>query len=352
MARILLLTEGFSNPDKGKTAASILRYRAEEVVAVIDSGEAGRAAQELFGVGGSIPVVASISAAAAVAGAGAEPDELIVGVAPSGRKFPEAWRKIILEAITRGMNITSGVHVFLSEDHEIAGAARTRGVRLWDVRTPPDDLDVSVDMARKARALRVHTVGLDCSVGKMTVSIELDRAMRRRGANSKFLATGQTGIMITGEGLPIDRIISDFVAGAAERLILENQDREVLHIEGQGSLYHPYYSGVTLGLLHGSAPDLLVMCYKPARKCLIGTDRPMASLREAVELYERMAGIIHPCRVIGVALNSLEMTDDAARAELERASRETGLPAADVVRFGAEPLVDAIMAAKRASEAP
>jgi uncharacterized NAD-dependent epimerase/dehydratase family protein len=322
MSRIVLLTEGHSNPDKGKTAASILRYRAREVVAVIDAGNAGRTAQELFGVGGEIPVVAGLDKI--------EADELIVGVAPAGRKFPPNWKWIILEAIERGLSITSGVHVFLSEDLEIAAAAERRGARLWDVRRPPDDLTTALDQARTTKPLRVHTVGLDCSVGKMTAAIEIDRILRERGIHSRFLATGQTGIMVSGYGLPIDRVIADFTAGASERLIMENLDRDVLLIEGQGSLFHPLFSGVTLGLLHGCAPDFLIMCHKPARRRIVETDRPMPSWKDAIDIFTRCANLIHPCRVIALAVNSAGLAPAAARAEIDRAETETGLPAADV----------------------
>ncbi|MBI3735750.1 DUF1611 domain-containing protein [Candidatus Sumerlaeota bacterium] len=341
MSRIVLLTEGHSNPDKGKTAAAILRYRTAEVVGVIDSTQAGKNAGELFGAGGDIRVGASLDEF--------NGDELMVGVAPAGLKFPPAWRKIILDAISRGMNVTSGVHTFLGEDPEIAAAAKAKGIRLWDVRTPPPDIGTSIDAAKDAKPLRVHTVGLDCSVGKMTVSIEIDRALRERGVNSRFIATGQTGIMVSGYGLPIDRIISDFVAGAAERLVMENQDREVLSIEGQGSLFHPLFSGVTLGLLHGSAPDFLILCSKPTRKCIVETQRPMPTLSAAMDIFTRCANFIHPCKIIGIGVNTYGLDVDAAQKEIEKAETETGLPATDVFRFGVEKLVEAILKTPRVS---
>lgn len=341
MAKIVLLTEGHSTPDKGKTASSILRYRPTEVVGVLDSTQAGKTAQELLGVGGAVPCRASVHDFKA--------DELLVGVAPAGLKFPAMWRKHILEAIELGWNITSGVHTFLNEDPEISAAASRKGVRLWDVRTPPPGIGTSLDVAKDAKVLRVHTVGLDCSVGKMTVSIEIDRALRERGVNSRFLATGQTGIMVSDYGLPIDRIISDFVAGASEKLILENDDREVVQIEGQGSLFHPLFSGVTLGLLHGSAPDFLILCSKPTRACIVETTRPMPSLTEAMNIFTRCANLIHPCKIIGIAVNTFGMDEESARAEVDRAAKETGLPTTDVLRYGVDKLIDAILKTPRPS---
>jgi uncharacterized NAD-dependent epimerase/dehydratase family protein len=341
MGRLVLLTEGQTEPHHGKTAAAILRYRGDEVVGLIDSTQDGRTAGELLGVGGDTPIRADLSAF--------EADELIVGVAPRGVQFPDAWRRIILQAIERGMNVTSGIHFFLGEDAEIAEAARRRGVRLWDVRTPPRDIGVSRDAARHAAPIRIHSVGLECAVGKMTVTIELDRALRAEGIDSQFLATGQTGIMVSNYGLPIDRFVADFIAGGAEHLVLDNLERAMLLIEGQGSLYNPFYSGVTLGLLHGCAPDFLILCHKATQKFISGTDRPLPTLTDAVELYSRCANLIHPCKVIGIGVNTHGLDEAAARAELDRAERETGLPAADVLRFGCEKLVRAVLETPRPS---
>lgn len=339
MSRIVLLTEGFSNPRNGKTAASILRYRRDEVVGVVDSHCAGRRAGELFGVGDDVPVRADLESFDA--------DELLIGVAPTGLLFPPAWRRLILRAIERGWNVVNGTHTFVTEDPEIVRAARKAGVRLWDVREPDPSVGCSADKARDCPALRVHTVGTDCAIGKMTVAIELDRELRRRGVDSEFLATGQTGIMIAGKGLPIDRMVSDFVAGGAEKLVLDSASREVVLIEGQGSLFHPLYSGVTLGLLHGSAPDALVMCTMPTRAKRVGTEQPIPPLREALDVFDRMANVMHPCRTIGVAVNTYGLDDATARAEVDRAEAESGLPATDVLRFGTENLVEAILSFRR-----
>lgn len=342
MARIVILTEGSTEPHHGKTAASILRYRGDEVVALIDSTAAGKTVGELLGVGGKTPIVASLD--------GIEADELMIGVAPTGLFFPESWRRIILDAIHRGLNVTNGTHTFLTEDEDFVRQATAKGVQLWDVRTPPPNIGCANDTAKDGKAIRVHSVGTDCAIGKMTVTIELDREMQRRSKRSKFLATGQTGIMVSGYGLPIDRIISDFVAGASERLIVENPDYDYLFVEGQGSLFHPLYSGVTLGLLHGCAPDLLILCDKTADKRIASGRRPKPPLSVARDYYTETANFMHPCAVVGIALNTWGVSDAEARRAIEQAENETGLPATDVIRYGCENLIEAILAAPRPCE--
>ncbi len=342
MGRIVVLTEGHTEPHHGKTAASILRYRGEDVLALIDSTQAGRTAGELLGVGGGTPIVAGLE--------GLDAQELLIGVAPRGLDFPPAWRRIILEAIDRGMNVVNGTHTFLEADPEFVARARRTGVALRDVRKVPPGIGCSADEARRARPIRVHSVGTDCAIGKMTVTIELDRAFRSAGRKSRFLATGQTGMMISGYGLPIDRMIADFVAGGAEWLVLDNLDQDYLFIEGQGSLYHPLYSGVTLGLLHGCAPDFLILCDASAQPTIGGfADRPKPPLAEAVRYYEMTASIIHPCRVVGIGCNTYGLSEGAAREAIERAEAETGLPATDVLRFGVEKLVAALLQTPRPS---
>lgn len=341
MSRIIIMTEGNTDDHHGKTAASILRYRGNEVVALVDSTQAGKTAGELLGVGGKTPIHASLD--------GLKGDELMIGVAPVGLNFPDSWRRIILDAIDRGMNITNGTHTFLTEDAEFSKRARAKGVKLWDVRTPPTDIGCALDTAKDCKPIRVHSVGTDCAIGKMTVTIELDREMQRRGKRSRFLATGQTGILVSGYGLPIDRIISDFVAGAAERLILENQDYDYVFVEGQGSLFHPLFSGVTLGLLHGCAPDFLILCDKTSQNWIADERRPKPPLDLVRDYYTQTACFMHPCKVVGVALNTWGLDEAAARRAVEKAENETGLPATDVIRFGCGNLVDAILEAKRLS---
>ncbi len=224
--RIVILTDGHTTPTGAKTASCVVRYKPNEVLALLDTTQPGRTAGELLGVGGAIPVVAQLADAPGA-------NTLLIGIAPSGGKLPAAWRKILLEAIDRGMNLVSGLHDFLSNDAEIAVAAAKKGVQIHDVRKN-NERDVSNRLNLREDCLRIHTVGQDCSVGKMLASVELTLGLKKRGCDAKFIATGQTGIMIEGDGCPVDCVVSDFVNGAVEKLILANQHHDILLIEGQG----------------------------------------------------------------------------------------------------------------------
>ena len=333
--KLVILTEGHAEQVSAKTAVSVLRYRPVQVVALLDSTHAGRTTQQLFGVGGGTPIVASLDEAP-------EANTLMLGIAPSGGRIPESWRQVVLAAIHRGMDIVSGLHEFLCDDPEFSQAAAARGVQLLDVRKNTER-DVSTCLGFREDCLRIHTVGHDCSVGKMLVAMELSQAMQRQGVNSKFIATGQTGILVEGDGCPIDRVIADFVSGAVEKLVLANQHHDVLFIEGQGSLAHPRYSGVTLGLLHGCLPHGMIMCYEVGRKSVHSMEHiALKSLAELCDVYETMANLMFPSQVIGVAINSRNVSSDEAEREKERVRSELGLPVCDVIRHGPEELVQAI----------
>ncbi|SVE57374.1 uncharacterized protein METZ01_LOCUS510228, partial [marine metagenome] len=230
---------GYTNPSRAKTAAGMLRYAGNDVVAVLDSGEAGKTAQALLNAGGDTPVVTSVKDAG-------EANTLMIGVAPTVGKLPSPMRRHVLEAIQHGWTIESGLHDFLCDDEEFAAAARDSGAVLKDYRKNTER-DVAMRQGLRAECLRLHTVGHDCSVGKMAAAIELARGLESGGVGTKFVATGQTGMMIEGDGLPIDAVVGDFISGAAEKLVLENQHHEAVVVEGQGSITHPCYAGVTLG---------------------------------------------------------------------------------------------------------
>jgi uncharacterized NAD-dependent epimerase/dehydratase family protein len=241
--RMVILTDGYTDSHTAKTAICVIRYRPEEVVAVFDRTAAGKTCAEVFGVGGSIPVVASLADAR-------EANMLLLGIAPPGGKIPRSWRAIVLDAIERGMTVVSGLHELLREDAEFSRVAARCGAELIDLRDNRER-DVAQRKGIRAECVRIHTVGNDCGCGKMVAAVEVARGLRAAGVDAAFVATGQTGIMIAGGGCPIDHVIADFVNGAAEKLVLANQHHEVIVVEGQGSLFHPRYSGVTLGLLHG-----------------------------------------------------------------------------------------------------
>lgn len=334
--RMVVLTEGHTDPITAKTASSVIRYCPEQVIGLFDSTAAGGTAQDVLGVGSSVPVIGSLDDAA-------DANVLMIGIAPPGGKIPAAWRVIILDAISRKMDIVSGLHDFLEHDSEFSAAAAQHGVKLVDVRKN-EEHDVANRQGINEHCLRIQTVGNDCCVGKMVASIEVTLALQERGHDARFVATGQTGILIAGDGCPIDCVVSDFVSGAAEKLVLANQHHEIMMIEGQGSLAHPRYSAVTLGLLHGCLPHGLIMCYEAGRESVNGMEYvSLTSLAHLKTVYETMANVMHPCRVIGVAVNTRLLDDTQAEQERVRVEQELGLPACDVFRHGCQPLVQAVL---------
>ena len=335
--RTVILAEGFSgDPHYVKTMRGVLRYRRDDVVVIVDSSRAGETEA-------GVPIVADVDSALSFG-----PEVAIVGVATQGGRFPPAWRAILRRSIDAGLSIENGLHEMLGDDLELRPLADLAGVELRDLRRPPPGLDVATGANLEVDAQIVLTVGSDCAIGKMTVSLELDRVARERGHPSVFVPTGQTGIAIAGWGIAVDAVVADFVSGAAEQLVVEGRRRggELLWVEGQGSLVHPCYSGVTLGLYHGAVPHALVLCHRAGANEIEGSPgHPIPPLRELVELYQRMALPRRPSRVVAVALNTVGMDDGTARRAIAAASDETGLPAADPVREGADGLLDAVLAA-------
>jgi uncharacterized NAD-dependent epimerase/dehydratase family protein len=238
------------------------------------------------------------------------------------------------------------LHVRLHDVPGLAELAAENGVELRDLREPPADLSTATGENLEVPGTIVLTVGSDCAIGKMTATCELDLEARRRGLRSVFVPTGQTGIAIAGWGIAVDAVVADFIAGAAERLVVEGSERgDLLWVEGQGAILHPIYSGVTLGLIHGSAPHLYVLCHEVGRTLVDGdaTETPLASLAELVDLHERLSLRRRPAKVVCVALNTSNVDEDEARAAIAAAEEETGLPADDPVRFGAAKLLDAVL---------
>jgi D-glutamate N-acetyltransferase len=334
--RILVLGEGFSHdPHYGKTMRGIIRYGPDPVVAILDSARAGEMHE-------GIPIVGSVNDAICF-----DPTVAVVGVATQGGRFPPAWRELLKNCIAKGLDVESGLHEFLSDDAELSELARRHGVQLRDLRRPPTGLSVPTGANLEVDAKIVLTVGSDCAIGKKTVAVELDLEARRRGLESVFVPTGQTGIAIAGWGIAVDAVVADFLAGAAERLVVEGAARggKLLFVEGQGSLVHPMYSGVTLGLMHGSAPHVFVVCHVPGTTEIDGSPgHPIPSLRALVELHERMSLPRRPAQVACIALNTGSLGDDAARKAIAVAEAETGLPADDPVRFGSGRMLDSILA--------
>jgi uncharacterized NAD-dependent epimerase/dehydratase family protein len=345
--RYVILAEGSFGPLTSKTANSAIRYLPERVLAVIDSKRREPEVDDVLGFGGRIPVLSRLEDALPL-----KPTALLIGIAPQGGRLPAVFRPVIHAAMKAGMDIVSGLHFFLADDPELVAAAGAARVRIHDLRRSPPDLPVSTGKARGVDALVVHTVGTDCNIGKMTAALQLQAALRARGTRVGFAATGQTGILIEGWGIAVDAVVADFVGGAAEQLVLQAAlDNDVVLVEGQGSLVHPGYSGVTLGLLHGSMPDAQILCHQPTRQCPYGGNNAYSWMRlptpkEMIRLCEAAIAPLRPSPVIGIALNTYDLSDADARDECARIQDETGLPAVDPVRFDPAPLVDAVEAAR------
>jgi uncharacterized NAD-dependent epimerase/dehydratase family protein len=341
--RIAILAEGSFTRMDAKTALGVIRYRPDEVVAVIDSVRAGRTCDDCVGIGGDIPVVSGPESAAAY-----EPDTLLIGIAPQGGGLPESWRRVIAEALMRGWDVLSGLHEFLGEDPEMAELARSRGCTLHDVRRPPAMRPIAARRVANSDALIVLTVGSDCNVGKMTTALELHAELQSRGVRSAFVATGQTGIFVADQGAAIDAVPADFVAGVVEKLVLDAaRDADIVFVEGQGAIHHPAYSGVTLSLMHGACPEALILCHQAGRTHMnLGDTGPNPKLRALSEIIrdnERAAGWNRVAPVLALSLNTIRLDDLEAKRALEHAQQLTGLPAMDPVRFGAEVVATELM---------
>jgi uncharacterized NAD-dependent epimerase/dehydratase family protein len=339
--RLAILAEGTLDFHHGKTAVSLLRYRAQEVVAVIDSQHAGSTTKQVLGIGGEVPIVGDIAEAME-----RQPSALLIGIAPRGGGLPPEWRRQILFAIRHGLDIISGLHSMLNDDLEFAAAAREAGVRLADVRQPPPNLPVATLAPRRAGSRVITFVGSDCAVGKMTAALEITNEARARGMAAAFVATGQTGIMLEGSGISIDRVIGDFMAGAAEQLVVQaSESADWVFVEGQGSLLHPGYSGVTLALLHGSAPDAMILVHQAGQTHVDEYPVPIPGLQRVVAIYQEAAGWIKPAPVAAIALNTRGLSAEEAERAIAEAQAGTGLPVTDPVRYGAAMLLDGVLAA-------
>ena len=339
----LVLADGYLTARNAKTAHGVIRYAREPVVAVLDRDHAGKSIADVMpSLRRDAPIVGSVADALPF-----EPTSLLLGVATPGGWIPDEWRPWLRDAIESGLEIVNGLHRFLRDDAELSRLAQEHGVRLWDVREPPPDIPLFTGKALDLPKRIIHTVGSDCAVGKQTVSVELAEAGRAAGFATEFVATGQTGIIIAGKGIAIDRVISDFVPGAAEKLVCETSpETDVLVVEGQGSLWHPAYSGVTLGLLHGSTPDVLVLCHRAGHDAI---EEPpftkLPPLKEMVAVYEDLARHVRPAKVACVAVNSGGATGDDKRRILDDIEDEVGLPAGDVLTGDAPTLWSVVAAA-------
>jgi uncharacterized NAD-dependent epimerase/dehydratase family protein len=341
--RVAILAEGLFTRATAKTAIGVLRYAGYPIVAVIDSTRAGTDAADHVGVGRGVPVVASVDDAIA---RGA--DVLLIGTAAAGGRIPHEYRAVLAGALERGIAVWNGLHERVLSDPKLAEAAKRGNASVRELREPPNELPIGGHRRPREGATVVLTVGSDAAVGKMTASLEIVAALRRMGEKAAFVATGQTGIAIAGEGISVDAVVADFIAGAAEQMVCEAaEDADWVIVEGQGSLTHPGFSGVTLGLLHGAGPDLMVLCHDTNRHAMKGyeaTGLPLRRLRDLVRIYEDAAAWRRPpgyppARVAAVALNTgagSHFSDDPTVFEsiIRSAAFETKVPAADPIREG------------------
>jgi uncharacterized NAD-dependent epimerase/dehydratase family protein len=267
----------------------------------------------------------------------------VLGIAGAGGRLPARLIEDAAEALQAGMHVAAGLHERLRDQPRLATLARERGLQLFDVRDPPATLDVGKGTFRPGR--RVLTVGTDCSVGKMYATLALARGLRERGVLADFRATGQTGILIAGEGVPVDAVIADFISGAIEQLAPARHDGGWDLIEGQGSLFHPSFAGVSLGLLHGAQPEALVLCHEPGRPHMRGIPgRPLPDLAECLERNLEAARLTSPdVRAVGICLNTSALDREAAARLCGETAEKLGLPCTDPIAFGVEPILDQLL---------
>jgi uncharacterized NAD-dependent epimerase/dehydratase family protein len=356
LKRIVILAEDEITPSPAKTLTGILRYRSDRVVAVVDRHNAGRDTGEAVGggLGAGIPIVADIDAARAF-----QPDAVLVGAEPTGGILSPSWRAMILEAVGHGLDVINGLHTMLGEDEEIRSVAERTGATLWDVRREPterytvefapDGKPVFEIKTHRPGSRTVLTVGTDCGIGKMTTMLEIEKEALRRDLAPTFVATGQIGTMITGRGVSIDAIMVDYVAKIIEEEVCAAvEDSDLVLVEGQGALNHPRGSGGPLFLMHGSRADSLILCHDLSRPTIkLLPDFPLPSLERAIEMHAEGASWVWPegrCPIVGLSLITRGLPDAQAREEIAAIEAATGLPATDVVRYGAGKLLDAILA--------
>jgi D-glutamate N-acetyltransferase len=334
--RYAILAEGWFANRHAKTAHGLVAYGKDEVIAVIDSTLAGHRVLDVMpNLRRDAPIVGTLGEALEMS-----PTSILVGLAPAGGELPEGWMETLGEAADAGLEIVSGLHQRL--------APELPGARVWDVREPPEDVPLFSGEGFRVEPKVVLTVGTNSAIGKMTATLEIERAAREAGLSTGFVATGQTGIVIEGWGICVDAVVSDFVAGASEQLVLAaaKNEPDLILVEGQGSLGHPAYSGVTLGLLHGSCPDCLILCTDASEERVFA-GVPSPDVVRIAHLYEEVAALVKPAPVVAVSVNMKGLDEEAAEHFMNRLAKETSLPVADPVRGSAGPILEAVRRAPR-----
>ncbi len=330
----ILLHEGLQGPS-GKTGLSLLRYGEYPIVAVIDQASVGRSLLELTRIPRQVPIVASVQESLTY-----DPQVLAIGIAPSGGALPEPWRQEVYQAVTHGLSVVNGLHTRMAEDPQIKSQLRP-GQWIWDLRQEPEGLSVGTAKAKTLSCRRV------LAVGKMSTCIELHRSAQARGLRSKFLATGQTGLMVFGDGIPLDAVRVDFASGAVEQMVMRHaSDHDILFVEGQGSLLHPS-STATLPLIRGSQPTHLILVHRAGQTHIHHLPEiAIPPLPAVIQLYEAVAQAspsFAPVQIAGISLNTAHLSELEARSWIEKVREEIGLPCTDPIRSGADVLIAAIL---------
>ncbi len=341
--RLAVLLHGGISGNQGKTGLTVLRYSANPVVVVIDREAVGESVVKNTGIQREVPIVGDIQAALAY-----QPDALVIGIAPSGGLIPDDWWPELQAAVSHGISIVNGLHTKLNGHPQLP--ARQPGQWVWDVRQPPATIHIGSGAAQDLPCQRVLMVGTDMAIGKMSTGLELQKSAVTQGIKSKFVATGQAGLMISGSGVALDAIKVDHAAGAIERTVIDHSPgQDLLIVEGQGSILHPG-STATLPLLRGSQPTHLILVHKAGQTTVRNCPRvTIPPLTDVVQLYEQLAtaaGAFKPSPVVAIAINGVNLEDEELRAYLDRVTQETGLPCTDAVRWGAPPLLAALQAAR------
>ena len=335
--KIVILSHGAFNYIKNKTGNMLIRYRTEEVVAVLDRTKSGITAYDELGYGENIPVLDNFDDCIDF-----KPDTLVIGNASQGGFISDEYRVEVIKAIEFGCDIISGMHHFINDDEEFVQLAERFNVSLFDLRRPPDPPNFPKGSWHKRKIPVLLIVGTDCDTGKMTTAWEVSERLKSKDRKVEFIGTGQTGILLSGAGVPIDAVKADFMAGEIENMIDKvPDDTELIIVEGQGALTNQYYAGVTLGLLHGAMPDYMLMTHDPAR-ALDVTDYPMASMKLVMDMHLDLMINFKESKFIGINLLTFALSDEEAKKEIDKVKNEYGMPTTDLIRYGSNELIESI----------
>jgi len=336
--RIVILAEKRLGPLTSKMANGVIRYLSDEVVAVIDSRHVGRTVKDVLQFGRDIPIYASLDEAMIH-----NPNTLLIGISPPGGKFPTEWYSLIIAAIQNRLHVVSGLHDYLNDIAEFKVLAEKYNVKITDLRKTKKTGKIARGSAKNFQSKIVLTVGTHGNVGKMTTTIEMVKQFQRAGKSADWIATGQIGMLIKGKGIAVDTIKGDFISGAVETAVgAADGNFEYLFVEGQGSIQHLGYSAVSLGILHGCLPDALILCHRSDIGISdYGIDTN--NLARAIQLHEDLISLIKPTKVVAISLNSYHLVEEKSHELCKEIELKTNLPTTDPIRFGAEPLMQAVV---------